>query len=118
MKKMEQWKPSDELMIQSFLVSIYAEFDADSKNVYLFLLILTGFRFKSEKLPILDPVQENMQKRQFFAYKSKTSQNKKKKSTHFRNQRQILRRLICNMTYFEEHQTFYFLPEKRKQMSE
>ena len=69
----------DVLQSMSCCISIDAEFDADSENVYFFLLILTSFRFISEKLPILVPVQENMQKRQFFAYKSKTSQNKKKK---------------------------------------
>ena len=63
----------------SCCISIDAKFDADFKNVYFFLLILTSFRFISEKLPILVPVQENMQKRQFFAYKSETSQNKKEK---------------------------------------
>ena len=52
------------------------KFDADFENVYVFLLILTSSRFISEKLPILGPVPKNMQNRQFFAYKSGTSQDK------------------------------------------
>ena len=69
----------DVLQSMSCCISIDAEFDADSENVYFFHLILTSFRFISEKLPILVPVQENMQKRQFFAYKSEISPIKKEK---------------------------------------
>ena len=55
----------DVLQSMSCCISIDAEFDADSENVYFFVLILTSFRFISEKLPILVPVQENMQKSSF-----------------------------------------------------
>ena len=34
-------------------ISIDAEFDSDSENVYIFLLILTSFRSISKKLPFL-----------------------------------------------------------------
>ena len=69
----------DVLQSMSCCISIDAEFDADFENVYFLHHILTHFQFISEKLPILVPVQENMQKRQFFAYKSESSQNKKEK---------------------------------------
>ena len=52
---------------------------ANFENVYFALLILTSLRFISKKLPILGPVPENMQNRQFFAHKSQSSQNKYKK---------------------------------------
>ena len=43
-------------------------FDADFENGYFFLLILSSLRLISKKLPILGPMPENMQNRQFFAY--------------------------------------------------
>ena len=72
-------KKIDVIQNMSCCIPIDAKFDADFKDVYFFLHILTNSRLISEKLPILGPVPENMQNRQFFAYKSETSQNKKEK---------------------------------------
>ena len=69
----------DVLQNMSCCIPIDAKFDADFKNVYFFLHILTSSQLISEKLPNLGPVPENMQNRQFFAHKSQTSPNKYKK---------------------------------------
>ena len=67
------------LQNMSCCISIDAKFDADFKNVYFLILILRSLRFMSQKLPILHVFWHGSWNRQFFAYKSRTSQNMKKK---------------------------------------
>ena len=106
----QKTKKTGFLQNTSCYISIEAKFDADFENVYFFLLIFEEFMIYKPKTA-------------YFAcflargLKQVVCLNKKE-SIHFRNQHQILRRLVCNMTYFEEHQFFRFLPEEGKQMSE
>ena len=54
-----------------------AKFDADFKNVYFDMFILSRSRVISQKPPFLSPVASNVQKQWFFVYNSWTTQDKR-----------------------------------------
>ena len=61
----------------SCCIPIDAKFDADFKNVYFYMFILSRSRVISQKPPFLSPVASNVQKRWFFVYNSWTTQDKR-----------------------------------------
>ena len=89
----------------SCFIPIDAKFDADFKNVYFYMFILSWSRVISQKPPFLSLAASNVQKRWFFVYNSWTTQDKRMKVFIFGNSIKFCL-LLCNMRCFEKVKSF------------